>query len=535
MESNKFSLELPASGGSEIVTLECGQSVVIIGANGAGKTRLGTWIEFRTDYLRVVHRISAQKSLTMPEYSPTSSSEQAEDELRIGYWDQDKNNFFHYKNSQRWGQKPNTHLLNDFNQLMVFLFTEDYEKSSSHRRTLLSGQIVIPTPETKLDLIRRIWELIFPHRELKIGAGKIETHLKDSLSGFYNASEMSDGERVVFYLIGQALAAPENGIIIIDEPELHLHKSIQTTLWREIQAARPDCLFVYMTHDVEFAASLTEAKKIWLKSYDGSVWQWEEVQEVQGFPEELLLEVLGSRRPILFVEGENGSHDVALFQALYPDFAVFPRASCEQVILSTRALRQAVQFHHLHVHGIIDRDRRHDREIANLKRDGIEVLEVAEVENLFCIPEVLKLVAQHLELPVDETLHKARNFVLGRLKGELENQISSHVADEIKFRLNVFDTKKRGAEELKAELESRTRDINVDSIYEETRRQFEEVIQNQDYIGALKLFNRKGLSQELSSFFGIKKLPDFVLRMVQRAKPQEWTQAFTEYIPNLEK
>lgn len=43
----------------------------------------------------------------------------------------------------------------------------------------------------------------------------------------YNSSEMSDGERVIFYLIGQCLAVPENGIIVIDEPELHLHKSVQ--------------------------------------------------------------------------------------------------------------------------------------------------------------------------------------------------------------------------------------------------------------------------------------------------------------------
>src|SRR5205823_4559802 len=126
-------------------------------------------------------------------------------------------------------------------------------------------------------------ELILPYREIEITPGKIQTRVKNSASVYYSASEMSDGERVIFYLIGQALAAPKDGIIIIDEPELHLHKSIQTWLWREIQAARPDCLFVYMTHDVEFAASLTEAKKIWLKNFNGHVWEWEEVPAVEGF------------------------------------------------------------------------------------------------------------------------------------------------------------------------------------------------------------------------------------------------------------
>lgn len=37
---------------------------------------------------------------------------------------------------------------------------------------------------------------------------------------------MSDGERVCLYLISQCLITPENHIIVIDEPEIHLHTSI---------------------------------------------------------------------------------------------------------------------------------------------------------------------------------------------------------------------------------------------------------------------------------------------------------------------
>ena len=37
---------------------------------------------------------------------------------------------------------------------------------------------------------------------------------------------MSDGERAIFYFIGEVLCAKENSLIIIDEPENHLHKSI---------------------------------------------------------------------------------------------------------------------------------------------------------------------------------------------------------------------------------------------------------------------------------------------------------------------
>ena len=84
---------------------------------------------------------------------------------------------------------------------------------------------------------------------------QVETEAEKKPNEPYNAAEMSDGERVIFYLIGECLAAPDDAVIVIDEPEMHLHKSIQSDLWDAIEAERPDCLFVYLTHDVDFAAS----------------------------------------------------------------------------------------------------------------------------------------------------------------------------------------------------------------------------------------------------------------------------------------
>lgn len=72
---------------------------------------------------------------------------------------------------------------------------------------------------------------------------------------------MSDGERVALYLMSQAMVAPINSIIIMDEPELHLHKSIMTLLWESIEKERQDCLFIYITHDTQFAANHTNSEK----------------------------------------------------------------------------------------------------------------------------------------------------------------------------------------------------------------------------------------------------------------------------------
>ena len=67
-----FTLELPEADGS-IKEVTTKNSFLLIGANGSGKTRLGTWIEMESTQKDKVHRISAQKSLAMPDNTtPTS-------------------------------------------------------------------------------------------------------------------------------------------------------------------------------------------------------------------------------------------------------------------------------------------------------------------------------------------------------------------------------------------------------------------------------------------------------------------------------
>lgn len=72
MDNNKRQISLPH--GTETKVLTVNQNIIIIGANGAGKTRLGAWIESQA---REAHRISAQKSLSMPDASSPTSLEKA--------------------------------------------------------------------------------------------------------------------------------------------------------------------------------------------------------------------------------------------------------------------------------------------------------------------------------------------------------------------------------------------------------------------------------------------------------------------------
>ncbi len=521
-------LTLPRINGAT-ESIETTQSLLFIGANGAGKTRLGTWIEITSPQRQLVHRISAQKSLSMPDSTTPVSIEIAKRNLLFG-----DPTWSHEHKLHKWSNKPATIFLSDYDKLMAYLFSDETEANANFKITVKACSTRVEPPVTKIDLVKEVWEKILPHRELVIGGLRVQTRVKDQSDKIYNSSEMSDGERVIFYLIGQCLAAPNNGIIVIDEPELHLHKSVQAPLWEEIEKLRSDCLFVYLTHDVDFAAAQNGATRIWLKSFDGTSWDWELVNPDESLPDDLLLEVLGSRKPVVFVEGDNGSYDVSLYREILPNFLVVPRGSCSQVILSVKALKANRQFHHLDVFGIVDRDRRVPEEITALEADSIYVLKVAEVENLFCTEEVIKIVSERLARDPVTDFQKVSDQVFERLRQELEKQISLRVASEIKFQLGKFDQNTKGECALSDALAAIARGIDVQHLYSTIANTFLQIIANGDYEMLLSTYNRKSLSNQVSGALGLKngELPELVLRLAKSDSRDEIRSVLKKYFGN---
>lgn len=537
----KLTLPKPNTDGSIYSIFDSDQSVLLVGANGSGKTRLGTWIETNSPEKHLVHRISAQKSLAMPESSIPMSIAKAEKDLLYGNAEGNDNDQQHHKNHYKWQGKPAITQQNDFQKLMVYLFSEESEVNAIYiaKQKLLASKVKLPAskvelPKTKLDLIKELWERILPHRELKIGGFRIQTLIRGNDNSIYSSIEMSDGERVIFYLIGQCLAAPKNGIIVIDEPELHLHKSVQPILWNEIEKLREDCLFVYLTHDVDFAASKEGANRIWLKSFNGTVWDWEEIQRDSNLPDDLLIEIIGSRKPVVFVEGENGKNDVSLYRALLPDFLVIPRGSCTQVIQSVKALKANQQLHHLNIYGIIDRDRRVEKEVQALEIDGIYVLKVAEVENLFCTKEILKIVSNRQTRDAEADFTNASQVVFSYLKAELENQISLQALSEIKFQLNKFPENLIGINKIKETMITHVNGINIEVIYDDIKKKFELAIEEKNYDQILELYNRKSLAKRLSAAVGLLdgELENTVIRLARSESQSEISSALKKYFGN---
>lgn len=504
------SITLPRRGAAD-QKITTSRNLLFVGANGSGKTRLGSWLDVSSPDSARVFRISAQKSLAMPDTTTPMAIDLAEQNLIFGKATANHNKYF------RWQDKPATAFLNDYEKLMIYLFSDETEENAKYKVAQRESATKLEPPLTRMDKVKQAWERILPHRELVVGGLRIQTQVRGDASKIYNSSEMSDGERVIFYLLGQCLAAPKDGIIVIDEPELHLHKSVQAPLWAEVERLRPDCLFVYLTHDVDFAVAQEGAQRVWLKSFDGTSWDWELIEDKDDLPDDLLIEVLGSRKPVVFVEGVNGSHDVSLYREILTGFLVIPRGSCDQVIQAVRALRSNTQLHHLQVYGLIDRDRRTAPEIAALQTDNIYTLDVAEVENLFCTQEVLELVSARLARDTTTDFRQATSQVFKQLKTELDTQVSLRVIAEVKFKLNCFDASARGAPALSTALQQLTQGIDISALYAQFDGEFQAVIIAADYRGLLRLYNRKSLPNQIGNALGLKagELVELVVRLAR--------------------
>ncbi len=464
------------------------EQLVIVGANGSGKTRFGSRIEETN--LGVTHRISAQKSLTFPTHVSPTSRERAMTAFKYGNFIdhfRDENQYQNNKKNARWGGNFNTFLLNDFDKLLVLLHTEEYEDSLNYKE----GRIEKPT--TKLDRLQLIWESVLPHRKLLKSAGVIETFPAENPDSKYNASEMSDGERVIFYLIGEIICATEGSIIIIDEPEMHIHKSLIKRLFDLIEIERPDCSFIYLTHDIDFAFSRQNAVKIWTKSYEGSnIWDYEILENENLIPEQLYLEILGSRNPIIFIEGDNSSIDYELYEQVFPEYTLKPLGSCEKVIQSVKSFNEQNGFHNIQSFGIIDRDRRKNDDIIRLNKKNIWVLDVAEAENLLLLQEIVKSVSNHMGKDPNDVFDKVKQNLIDFFSNQLESQILVHYREVLRREMiNASNFYKKKIVDVIAEIDSNFVGIDKQKIFDDIKVEFEQLLNTSDYEGILRVFNLK--------------------------------------------
>ena len=524
--------------------LEAGKTTIIIGANGSGKTRLAVFLEEKLG--EKAHRIAAHRALNLNPNVDKIPETKARQYLTYGNsWD--GISIFNRKN-YRWENKAPTSLLNDFDRLLQYLFAQQNNLAVENHQKRNRGE-EITNSKAKLDILQEVWERLLPLKKLHITADDIRVSSIVIESADYSASEMSDGERAVFYILGQVLSANEGSILIFDEPELHIHKSIISNLWDEIEKLRPDCSFLMITHDIEFAATRVAKKYVVRNYYSDPAWDISEIPDSE-LDEQTITLILGSRKPILFVEGDKTSLDMETYRLCYPEWTVIPKGSCKDVIQavsSLRKLNEDMPILNIKCAGIVDRDTRDSSQIQELEGQCIKVLLCSEIENIFSLSSIAHKVLEIDGFTGDELINKKEQFkveLLGHIKNELsDDKLEKFVVKRIHRRIdtylkNIDLSNTQNSNEMKNKLISEVSALTDSKINEwisEMKNEIQKCIDNQDIDELLCIYENKGLLAKTASILASTSKSNFEDRLMRqmRVPNSNLLQAIKAVLPEL--
>ncbi len=483
--------------GQEQTMVTNGNQITVIGANGAGKSRFCN--KLLQSFGDRAYRMSALKGIHSETYHnlmPGSIESRYNDLLKA---------------NQMFESKANT----EFERLVVLLMSDEFMELIGYKSSMLLGGNETLPPRTKLDTLVHVWQAIFPKNKiLRDGARLL---IKNDLDeNPYSTLRLSDGEKAALYYIGAALYAPDNALVMVDDPEIFIHPSLIQSLWNEIEEMRPDCTFVYSTHDVQFATSRIDNKCIWVKSFDVAheSWDYEFVNPGEELSEELYVDLLGSRKPILFIEGDSvHSIDSKLYTLVFKEYTVKPMGSCDKVIEATRSFNQLQSFHNLDSRGIVDRDRRDEGEVKYLRNKRIFVPNVAEVENILLLEGVIRAVARYRQCDEERVFARVKRNVLSMFRADQTEQALEHVRHRVKRNVEVrIDKRFEDITALEKHMIFLINEIKPREMYEDICQCFKSYSDTNNYDMVLRVFNEKTMLTQcgVAQLCGLKNKDEYI-------------------------
>lgn len=463
-------------------------NIVVIGANGSGKTRFAN--RLASDLGGGAFRLSALKALYEREredHSPGSI-----DSL--------------YAEASKGASILRTDLRGEFERMIGLMLNEEMLSLIDYKFRRLTDRL----PATRLERVIKQWERVFPDNKVLIESGRM-LFTRDDSDDAYSPSKLSDGEKAVMYYLGAVTFAPRGATVFVDSPGMFLHPSSIRSVWDAVERSRPDCTFVYVTHDLQFASTRTGGAAVWVKNYDPArtAWDYDFLSEADGLTDEAVMAILGARKPVLFIEGDGiNSIDARLYPLIFNDYTVKSLGGCDRVIESTRTFNSLRSFHNLEAFGIVDRDRRDEGEVSYLRRKQVFVPEVAEIENLFMLEEVVSAMARAGRRDPSDVAARVKRTIMRLFEADLRQQALQHTRHRVKKAVeHRVDGRFANITQLETHIGGLGDEINPRAIYEQLCREFRGYVRDKDYRSVLRVYNRKTMISEshVARLCGLKR------------------------------
>ena len=243
----------------------------------------------------------------------------------------------------------------------------------------------------------------------------------------YFITDGSDGEKSIIQFIVFVLLCPPNSFLFIDEPESHFNTALLNELFSLLEKERKDIVYIYCTHNIDFIELRENAQLVYLDKFDGKNWNIQEINSFEDISIESLINIIGTKKNLLFIESDKGNLDYKLYSALFDNYKIIPVASCEKVISNCKIINEG-KFLNLNrkAHGIIDNDFREDDEIKKYKLEGIFTLTYNEIENMLLSSIIVEYIYKKhsLNKNIDNFKEAVINKAISGKKGIIQDFIN---------------------------------------------------------------------------------------------------------------
>ena len=457
------------------------KNIILVGSNGSGKSMLAQILK-GNDYERITV-IPAQKSMFFTSDSSILSARVSDVKDKM------------LSNTIEFSKSETDYGFNEFQQYhftkMLIAMREDY---FNYLHNCCEEGLKADPNQCIYGKVRSVIKTVFKDIDIVFGDSFDELIYCRRDNNKYPLNGLSEGEKVALYYSMGVLMAPKDSYVVIDEPETFLNPSLANTVWDVLTRERSDCQFIFITHSVDFTLARHSSQIIWIKKYIyPDTFEFEQVNDSFMLPKALMTEILGSKKPVLFCEGDDkASIDYRVYSGLFYDkYTVIPVGGHKEVQNYCKVLNNA-EWIGIEAKGLVDGDLRDDDSIAKLNSQKITVLPFNEVEMLLLEENVLEAtlkgahpseyerIIRDFKSEFWDTFSKQKERVAINI---LKTKINSYLESEKMNKCNnIVDIKKN----LQSIL-----DINVDKLQSEIMSKLDRIISSKDYNQLLNVCNLK--------------------------------------------